>query len=246
MNKDLRIWKETYVCGKETYIYEKRTTCMNWVQFIWIGLNSITSFFFHICRSLCRIRGSLFIRIESYSYERRPGAVVGNSDKEPFTNVKRDLHIWKETYLHDKWPRRKRDQRIWKRDLEQWLETVMGGVLQTSKETYIYEKRPTYMTNLEQWLETVIRGVFRPRLPIRSGRHSQTSTRKQIHYAKCLQGWLLRIFTDEIYRTFSKVISPPISLCKTAVKLTFENFYQSTACDPGSPPCWARTKKAFF
>jgi len=45
-----------------------------------------------------------------------------------------------------------------KGDLEQWLGTVIRSLLQTSKETYIYEKRPTYMTNDQEEKEINVYG----------------------------------------------------------------------------------------
>jgi len=45
-----------------------------------------------------------------------------------------------------------------KRDLEQWLGTAMSSILHTSKETYMYEKRPTYMTNNPKKKETNVYG----------------------------------------------------------------------------------------
>jgi len=135
VRRDLYIWKET--CK-----YEKRP------MYVKRDLEK---------RSTCTSEGNDCL-VPSWIREHRRDVVAQLVEID--ISIKRDLYIWKETYIHEK-----RRTYIWietyiymKRDLSMWKETYIyeKGPMYM-KETYIYEKRPTYLKrDLHVWKETYI------------------------------------------------------------------------------------------
>jgi len=142
---------------KETYIYKKRPTYMKWVmqiknRVVVVGKRVVTQ----KCKSTAK---------ETYVYEKRPTYMEKDLDKEIENRVivlkkrivikkcqkyvKRDVYIWKETYIH--WKRQR--QRDWESShchwnsnchLKVWLKNA-----EFSLKRCIFMKRDVYV-----WKET--------------------------------------------------------------------------------------------
>jgi len=118
--------KETWIHGeKETYIYEKRPTCMNrdlHILHIWIWIPSWNR---------CSLKRDLNL------WAKRP------------THMKRDLNVWKGTYIYRKFESETALQNARKLSLVAELEQVLPQKRPESmgKETYAYAKRPAYVWN---------------------------------------------------------------------------------------------------
>jgi len=131
--KKICIWNQTYIAPyymgrhlyiwKETYVYEKRPI---YVVQLYTKRDLQKTWKKHITRHITWE--------DIYIYEKRP------------IYVKRDLRIWKETYICGTTLYEKRPAK----NLGKTYNTpyYMGRHLYIWKETYVYEKRPMYMEQL--------------------------------------------------------------------------------------------------